>query len=135
MLSGGDGSTIKVNVDFSVLRATRGAGNLNHQVTITHAWHVCSELRLDFHQECMECIDRNLITFVPSITRNMITFSLTSYHVKLTQNTSVGAKAISPSIRSLNPLNLKIKIKILICHPYSFRKHCYCKQKIDADHS
>ena len=49
LLSGGDASTIKVNVDFSVLQATRGAGNLNHQVTITHAWHVCSQLRLDFH--------------------------------------------------------------------------------------
>ena len=47
----------------------------------------------------------------------------------------LGAKAISLSTRSLNPLNLKIKIKILICHPYSFRKHCCCKEKIDADHS
>ena len=83
----------------------------------------------------MECIERNLITFVPSITRNVITCNLTFYHVKLTQNTSVGAKAFSPSIRSLNPLNPKIKTKILICHPYSFRKHCYGKEKIDADHS
>ena len=68
----------------------------------------------------MECIERNLITFVPSIIRNLITCILNFYHVTLTQNTSVGAKAISPSIRSLNTLNLKIKIKILIRHPYSF---------------
>ena len=68
----------------------------------------------------MECIERNLITFVPSIIRNLNTYIFNFYHVKLTQSTSVGAKTISPSIRSLNPLNLRIKIKILICHPYSF---------------
>ena len=50
-----------------LLRATRGARNPNLQVVVTHASHVqmyVASIRLDFHEECMECTERNLIKSV-----------------------------------------------------------------------
>ena len=46
------------------LLATRGDHNPNLQVAITSLWHVCSQLRLDFHQEWIKCTERNLVVCI-----------------------------------------------------------------------
>ena len=64
---------------LNLLRAPLFARNPNLQVSIAHAWHVCSQ-----HSTKNE---RNMITgvaFAPSITRNNARFD--PHHVKLAQS-------------------------------------------------
>ena len=88
---------------FFQLALTWGVRNPNLQVAITHAQHIYGELRLDFHSEWIECIERNLISCAlgPSIFRNLITRVLIIYHVNLTRSTALKQKRFD--LRSMSP--------------------------------
>ena len=93
------------------LRATRGAGNPNLQVVITHASHVCTQHSFGLPLR-MNGMPKTQLR--PCTPRNLITRVLTICYVKLTQSTVLEQKRLD--LRSLSPALPNLWLLLVITH-------------------